>query len=779
MPSLAEPSLHLWATNDGDFGDALALLGRHGFSQAPPTWYYTEAIATRSVGYVHRERPVRIEVHKVDLNHWNRHPIDQLAVYYTEDRPMHLYPDDQLSRELILHLREPPRIAGHLFDQWWRSVFISIVNLVRRGFTVVDQGAPVFTELLRPWLSTVDHTNAVRVAQNAANAYNLLLSPLFNNAHATVTYTATHVWIRLDDHQRIFVWSPGEEAALLPTSSPEYQWSFDSNRGHNRIVVYLRNLMGETYLAALRSMMNPDTCWISGVKVFEKCLKEPHTSQGWEDVALNIWTTTADKYNEVVRLLRRFARPPDSDDPLYTIEMMVAIETTVLQVVKEDGIIEDICVHRTSTRGHCLKSMPLSQLTVIWDNTNIITYVNSVNAPVDVQSDRRLYLKQVEVEHYHRPTQASSRPNVWMHVLSVVMSTLLDNGLTATRFQLNTYFSIGLERLLLLEENLTTAVACTRAAVRDFNETFAARVAPVWTATVQVDGYDVGVVLASPENPNLERITVWTEEGSEGSEDDEYDLDADDLMNAGQAMEVEQPLHPVQRANVRNWDDNDHTGYHPDVNPNPDDPRTVNAPIDEMNPDLGDDAYSHYAVPEIDVDMRDKDIAYPSDPIRHAVCKDLVMDEISSLNQWLLEDPDDNIILLTPSVDGQRWGSQALCYSRSIAKNALNDVFSVLFKCRDPPYIPATALVALPVPPYKVYVPTKDIAYIIRATRVKVFQVRSTERVISPSQSLAFVRHLPNSGVSGAHCQDDTDITVSRIKGVVNRSGAMRRRLSH
>ena len=161
------------------------------------------------------------------------------------------------------------------------------------------------------------------------------------------------------------------------------------------------------------------------------------------------------------------------------------------------------------------------------------------------------------------------------------------------------------------------------------------------------------------------------------------------------------------------------------------------------------------------------------------------MNEYVSVEEWFARDVD-HIVLLGAPVEGHRWGNVAVCYTRTMLRNLLDNVFSlVLNACTKVAWIRTNvacelddALLKVSFPSYLVHVPVADVAYVLRETGIRFFQVRPTRLQYQRTMSLACVRHLRQAAVSGSHGQEGTEVTVSRLLGVVMGAGGGGRRRS-
>jgi hypothetical protein len=169
--------------------------------------------------------------------------------------------------------------------------------------------------------------------------------------------------------------------------------------------------------------------------------------------------------------------------------------------------------------------------------------------------------------------------------------------------------------------------------------------------------------------------------------------------------------------------------------------------------------------------LRDVDTVDESESLRHPICTEQIMFQEEKLSEWLQQDLD-NIVILTPPTRQQRWGAEAYCFSRETIARFVDDSAAVLVKCigknqfpkRDNPNIKVLKL------PFGVghlrFIPLKDIDYLLRALHIQIFQLRDTDTTWKYTTSDDRLSNREGSAVSGNHCQDDTEITISRMRGI-------------
>jgi hypothetical protein len=177
-----------------------------------------------------------------------------------------------------------------------------------------------------------------------------------------------------------------------------------------------------------------------------------------------------------------------------------------------------------------------------------------------------------------------------------------------------------------------------------------------------------------------------------------------------------------------------------------------------------------------EIDQQDYEIAFRGIP--QLLCNNIFDLESYESQEWLRSNNTDNIVILTPPTQGNRWGGKAQCYTRSRIQEDLTNPTTVFYRCvlndngvptsegRNVQYNHA---VRISMDSYQVYVPVRDVQYLLRATEFKVFQLRPTNALWQKTESRHASLGLPGAYMSGNHCQAGTSIAIHRLRGVMVR----------
>jgi len=156
--------------------------------------------------------------------------------------------------------------------------------------------------------------------------------------------------------------------------------------------------------------------------------------------------------------------------------------------------------------------------------------------------------------------------------------------------------------------------------------------------------------------------------------------------------------------------------------------------------------------------------------VQKLTCYDTVFqvtDEPQSFTQYVNENPVDHIfLLLPPQKVHQRWGSHAICYTRSALNTFLNDDSSRYFPCleQDGEFDGSNEFIKVPLGNLTVFVPVQDIRYVLDKVDVHLFQVRESGVHIPYTASFSYGAFSERVGTD--HCQQGTDKRIYRIRGV-------------
>lgn len=151
------------------------------------------------------------------------------------------------------------------------------------------------------------------------------------------------------------------------------------------------------------------------------------------------------------------------------------------------------------------------------------------------------------------------------------------------------------------------------------------------------------------------------------------------------------------------------------------------------------------------------DVEFPTQPISHPMCADILGGDEHKLEEWLNES-EDNIVILDEPRENARWGTQAICYSRAAISRYANTRSFVHVECENgvPNQSKRYVLIAMP---HNVYIPMADCSYIVHALHVRVFQLQAPHYQVSSAVSLGALD-------GGAECRDSS-IAVSRVRGII------------
>ena len=152
-------------------------------------------------------------------------------------------------------------------------------------------------------------------------------------------------------------------------------------------------------------------------------------------------------------------------------------------------------------------------------------------------------------------------------------------------------------------------------------------------------------------------------------------------------------------------------------------------------------------------------------------CYDVInLDEIK-FDEYLEQDPDDNIIIISPA-SSSKFGGNAICFSRSELDQLLKNLTAIVLPCVgsgvEHPSFPAEAMtrfIRLSLPNMNIIVPEEDIIKISKSWDYsEIFQVEPTKWTIPTTATADTI--LNYRWVSGAHCQPGTSQIVYRLRGI-------------
>lgn len=163
-----------------------------------------------------------------------------------------------------------------------------------------------------------------------------------------------------------------------------------------------------------------------------------------------------------------------------------------------------------------------------------------------------------------------------------------------------------------------------------------------------------------------------------------------------------------------------------------------------------------------------------ADTLPALICHDSVLlmeGNPQSLIQYIATAPEDNIfVILPPLTARERYGEQAVCYTRSALTTFLADESSRFFPCNNERRIDVRSeFIKVPVGEWTAFVPRRDVEYVVNQTQVVMFQLRpamehNVQVVIPFTASYAYA--VNGEMVSADHCQQGTEKRIYRLRGV-------------
>ena len=490
--------------------------------------------------------------------------------------------------------------------------------------------------------------------------------------------------------------------------------------GRAHLHVYLTRLLGNAArVAQLETAMRMRGMALTGFRVLESLLQAPHSEVNWTDPLIDVlylWGREVD-LSTIAAILAEagFTCYWESYLPMRTaVEELISSRVIEYTSVSHPATIRFLL--NEASHNQLLPRLPISQLAFDWSWDGTIMNIHG-GVFQNAQCPRTIVIRRHPAE-----SRDLNWCSAWFRSVALYCSMLYKQGFSMT---LSQYFTLLSVSHLSVEDSLTLFTdACS---------SFNGYLGPLEGAHAHLEMSPSGVmgVRIIWNGTSVRGTSIRVEEANVyvGLEHAPADSDSD---SEAESLGDEK----VEEFNRRQLE-----RYH----------RT---PLS--------------ALTEEPMDMRDVEVIYEPDSIGHTTCFNQLSVEDERVDEWLSDSNKDQILLLNPPDEESRWGTKALCYTRSWVQRQIDDPTARLIRCGpNSSHDLAQQAVKLPMGDVTMYVPLRDARYLIDAAHINVFQLRATAAVWDRTASLSYRAGLHNAAIGGNRCQVGTDIPLHRVRGVV------------